>query len=83
MSRRRKIVESVDPVRKIKSQIESEKKIKRKKIRKRKLKRLVKVILIILIGVLIYRFDQSPYSRVRSINVKGTCIFLMKLLLKK
>lgn len=71
MSRRRKIVKSVDPVRKIKSQIESEKKIKRKKIRKRKLKRLVKVILIILIGVLIYWFDQSPYSRVRSINVKG------------
>lgn len=71
MSRRRKPIESVDPVEKIKSQIESEKKIIRKRIRKRKFKRLVKVFIIILIGVFVYWFDQSPYSRIRTINVKG------------
>lgn len=71
MSRRRLIQENVDPVKKIQEDIQKERKEQRRNRRRKFFKRLLMMMFIIVLGVGLYFFDQSEYSKVREIEVKG------------
>lgn len=72
MTRRRRSTEDIALVQKIQDDIKKERKEKRRRMRIKFLKRLLLFVLVILMGLGLYWFDQSSYSKIREIEVKGT-----------
>ncbi len=80
--RRRTKDDDVTQIQYIQKRLDAEKRIKRRIKRKRLLKRLSRLVIIILVIVGLYLFDQSKYSRVRSIEVEGNNVLSETVLLE-
>ena len=71
MTRRRNQSDNVDLVEKIQNNIKKERREKKRRMRLKFFKRLFTLLLIVSVGIGLFFFDQSEYSRIREIEVKG------------
>src|SRR5690554_8182148 len=71
MTRRRIQSDNVDLVEKIQHDIKKERREKKRKMRLKFFRRLFTFLLVICVGIGIFFFDQSKYSKIRDIEVKG------------
>ncbi len=87
MSRRKKRIEQQEPsvksiVRQQKRDEKEARRIKRNEKRAKFFKRLTQITMVILLIVGVYYFDQSKYSRIRSMSVSGNEVYSSEALLK-
>ncbi|NLC64253.1 MAG: hypothetical protein GX753_01120 [Erysipelothrix sp.] len=71
MTRRRDTTQPVDTVKEITENVKQKRRLERKKRRHRILKRIFTLIVVVSVIVGLYLFDQSEYSKIKNIEIKG------------